>query len=89
MYGLTKGVQDHIADVTIAPSLGNLEESSHGVFPKQWWSAVSYLNGSDPQRPHICSHVVVILRLLLTRNHLEHDGVDSYFYLLFYLTLEC
>lgn len=58
-------------------SLWDLEESPHGVFSKQWRSAVGNFDGSDSQGPHICPVVIVAVQLLFTGYHLTVGVADD------------
>ena len=57
--------------------LGDLEEGSHGVLSEMRRGAVGHLDGCDPQRPHVCPGIVVILQLLLTGYHLGDAKITS------------
>ena len=70
-------------------SLWYLEECSHGIFSKKRRCAVSHFNGGDTQRPHICSGIIVIVKLSLTCYHLHNSESWNFLCLAKLLHLRC
>ena len=50
---------------------GNFEQCPHGMLVCEWCCAISQLNCSDPQGPDVAAHIVTVIKLLLTCNHLQ------------------
>ena len=52
------------------PPTSYLEQCSHGVYFTERRLSISQLYCCDAQRPHVTSHIITIVQLLLARYHL-------------------